>query len=89
MHEYPYRLANRGFGLLEVFLVAIVLFFLSFFAIKTYLKRPALDESTQKTLTEQGFGASSQQAVLESARERIKDYNKQMFDRRAELDNLN
>ena len=89
MQERPYRLVNRGFGLLEVFLVAIVLFLLSFLAIRTYLKGPTLDKSTQKTLTEQGIDASSQQAVLESARERIEDYNKQIRNRQIELNNLN
>lgn len=89
MQEYPYQLVNRGFGLLEVLLVAIMLFLLSFFAIRTYFKKPTLDESTQKTLSEQGIDVSSQQAVLESARERIKDYNKQILNRQIEFNNLN
>ncbi len=78
-----------GFALLEILLIAIVIVAFSYFTIKSYVKGPPVDESTQKALSEQGIDASSQQAVLESTRSRVNDLNKQILDREKDLESYN
>lgn len=79
---------ERGFALLEILLVAIVIFFLSYLGLKTYFKNPSfsMDNSTQEALTQQGIDTRSHQAVLDSTREKIKDINKQLSDSEKQLE---
>jgi len=76
MKVNPSRIFNRGFGLIEIILVAAVICFIAFLGLKAYVHNPVVDEPTQKILSEQGIDASSQKAVLDSTRDKISEINK-------------
>jgi cell division protein FtsL len=76
-----FRIFNKGFALLGTILAVAIILLMAFYVLKAYQKKPAIDESTQTVLQEQGIDTSSQKAVLDSAKDRITDLNKQILDR--------
>ena len=80
--------APMSFALLEILLVAIVILALYYIALKFYFKNPSIDKTTQEALSEQGIDTSSQQAVLESTKKRLKEFDKQILDREKQLENF-
>lgn len=86
MRRDRFRKITRGFALLEILFVAIIILLLSYFALKFYYKNPSIDEPTQKALSQQGIDTISHQAVLDSTREKIKDINKQLLDSEKQLE---
>jgi type II secretory pathway pseudopilin PulG len=79
---------KSGFAFLEILLVAVVIIVLCYLALKSYLKNPSMDKTTQEVLSQQGIDTSSQKAVLDSARERIKDLNKQILGQEKQVEDL-
>lgn len=88
MKTKPFWLIDRGFGLIGLILAVAIVCFMVFFVLKTYVHNPVVDERTQKALSEQGIDASSQRAVLDSTREKMRDINKQILDREKQLENF-
>ena len=68
--------------------MAIVILALYYIALKFYFKNPSIDKTTQEALSEQGIDTSSQQAVLESTKKRLKEFDKQILDREKQLENF-
>ena len=81
MKTKPFGLSDSGFGFIGIILAVAIVCFMVFLALKAYVHNPVVDEPTQKALSEQGIDVSSQQAVLDSTREKIGDINKQILDR--------
>ncbi|MFH1201592.1 MAG: type II secretion system protein [Candidatus Omnitrophota bacterium] len=72
---------KRAFGFIEILLVLVIISFLSYFILKTYLKKPNLNNDTQKVLTEEGIDSTNQKALLDSIKSKVGAINKQQAER--------
>ena len=79
---------KKAFVFLEILLVLIVISFLVYIALKTYFKKPTMDKETEKILTEQGIDTSNQKAILDSARDKVREINKQQLNYEKAVENL-
>lgn len=79
---------RKAFVFLEILLVLIVISFLVYIALKTYFKKPTMDKETEKILTEQGIDTSNQKAILDSARDKVREINKQQLNYEKAVENL-
>jgi type II secretory pathway pseudopilin PulG len=88
MKDIYYKKTTRGFALLELLLVAILIVSLFFITLKFYVKNPSIDKETKKSLSEQGIDTSSQKAILDSTKAKVEELNKQMLNREKQLENF-
>ena len=66
---------NKGFvGMIGLLLTVVIISFVAYFAFTQYFGKPTkqMDQSTQKMVTEAGIDPTSQQAILESTKARLK-----------------
>ncbi len=67
---------NKGFmGMIGLLLAAVIVGFLAYLSFTQYFGKPSahMDEPTQQMATDAGIDTSSQQAVLESTKAKIKN----------------
>ncbi len=79
---------RRGFTLLGLLLAIAIVCVLYYIAVNTYFKKPILDKSTEKSLSEQGIDISSHQAILESTKEKLEDINKKLLNKSRQIEDI-
>ena len=68
-------------SLIEILIVVVIIGILSYFMMKNYFKRTELDEQTKQELSSQGVDVQSKPGMIQGARERVKNYNKETQER--------
>lgn len=76
------------FTLIGILLAAAIIFILFYILFNSYYKRPALDETTDKTLSEQNIDTSSYSTIVDSTRKQVKDIEGQLLDRSRQLEDM-
>ena len=80
---------ENSFGalsLLELILVLAIMLFLGIKALNAYFKKPAMDENSEKILSEQGIDTSNYSTIVNSARTQVQYINNRMIKRTDALD---
>ena len=81
---------NKGFmGMIGLLLTAVIVCFLAYISFTQYFGKPSehMDKPTQKMAADAGIDTSSQQAVLESTKAKIKDIEAMELKREDQLMN--
>ena len=86
--NWTQRFEGGFLALLEILLVVMIIFFLCQVAVKTYFKKPTVDKKTEKYISKQDIDSSSHQAILDSTRKKVKDLEKQLFEREKQLEDI-
>jgi type II secretory pathway pseudopilin PulG len=77
MKKYQKR---AGFTLIEIILTLGVILFVAFILLNLNFSRPTLDEETKKAVSEQGINTTNYKTLMDSARSKIQDIQKQRLD---------
>ena len=85
MKTNSHGIFKKGFALLELLFSTAIIVTLGYIGYQFYFKRPPVSEQTQEALSEYGINASSQKAILEDAKSRIEDVNKQILENHRKL----
>ena len=67
---------KSGFGLLEIVLVAAIVIISMLMLINLYVKKPMVDQETDKALREQNIDTSNYKTTLDSVRRKVQDIQK-------------
>ena len=85
MKTNPHRIFKEGFALLELIFSMAIILTLAYISYQFYFNRPPVDKQTQEALLEHGINSSSQQAILDDAKSRIDNINKQILDNKRRM----
>ena len=83
---YP---ATRSFGLIELLVSLVIISVLSYISLRAYFKKPLMDASTERVLSEHGIDSSSSQALIQSTKNKVEEINKKQAESQNIIDNLN
>ena len=81
---------NKGFmGMIGLLLTAVIICYLAYISFTQYFGKPSahMDQPTQQMATDAGIDTSSQQAVLESTKAKIRDVEAMELKREDQLMN--
>lgn len=77
---------EKGFvGIIGLLLSVTILCTLGFFVYKAYLRRPVVDKTTQKSLSEHGIKDVKYETLVDTAERKLKGIEQKMLDRENEL----
>ena len=72
---------QRGVSLISMVISVVIIAFLCYFAVKVYFRKPPLDKDTKQEMEKQGINSDNKLSMIESAREKVKSFNKNTGDR--------
>lgn len=76
---------GRGFALIELLIVLVIIAFIIFKMLNNYYKRPALDKSTQIIMSEQGIDTANYSSIKDSIKNKLQHIN---AEHKADLDKI-
>ncbi len=79
---------QKGFSLIEILLVTVILALLYYTVTKIFLRGPIVDKKTQQSLAEQGIDFTNYPGMINTTRDKVNDINKEIKDRRDQLQGM-
>ncbi len=76
---------KAGFMFIELLLVLGVIMFIASAVFKSYLKKPSINQETQKVMIGQGIDTTSSRAIIDSTNKKLQDIQGQYM---KELDKI-
>ena len=72
---------QKGVSLIGMLLAIIIIALLCYFAVKTYFRKTSVDEATKKEMAKQGIKVDDKISTIDSAKTKVKSFNKSAQDR--------
>ena len=74
------RKIKTGFMFIELLLVLAITMFIAFKVFKLYFKQPALNQETQRVISESGIDTISYKSTIDSTKNKLQDIRDKHFD---------
>lgn len=79
---------NKGFALIEMVIVIVIIGIISYFLIKTYFKGSQVDKQTEQSVKEQGMNPNNYTSIMKNSRAKVNEFNKSYQEREKQLEKV-